>query len=81
MSKLPSPKTPRALLISAGCPTPTPTVHYFVETRTCTLNDGTPAFEFIYECFKTGARRRWGYQERTLLTDVELEEEIEQEGN
>ena len=79
--KVPMPKVTRAILMSAGCPHPTPTVHHYVATNPTTLPDGQPVFEHIFQCFKTGARRRWGYEDRVVLTEIELKVDIEREGN
>ena len=60
--KLPKPETTRAFLRSDGYIRETITAHIYVETRLVDLpgpGDGQ-AYEFVYECFKTGARRRWG---------------------
>ncbi len=45
------------------------THHVFVETRPCTIpaRVGVPAsdaWEFVYECSRTGQQRRWGLVER-----------------
>ncbi len=86
--KRPTPKVTSAILISEGCNTPTPTRHHFVETRATTVPNPNPdeagqipIWEFVFKCFKTGVDRRWGYEPRTVLTDVELAREIEAEGN
>ena len=42
------------------------TLHFYVETRPCTVRDGA-AWEHIYECIRTGERRRWGCDQREEL--------------
>lgn len=61
---LPRPQTLTANLESEGIKG-TVTLHRYVDTIPCDV--GGPAFEFIYECSLTGARRRWGLIERIDL--------------
>jgi hypothetical protein len=56
-SKLPKPEVTRAKLVSTGIHKPTWTTHHYYETRPI---EGTDEFEFVFACFKTGAKRRWG---------------------
>lgn len=61
----PSPETKEVLLVAPGASEAT--LHFWVETRECTLPgpDGA-AWEFIFECSKTGARQRYGCQDRAV---------------
>jgi hypothetical protein len=55
--------------VSAGIHKTTWTTHHFYEARPIV---GTDEFEFIFACFKTGAKRRWGtYHREFLQTTVE----------
>lgn len=66
--KPPVPQTVRAMLVSAGVATPTYTWHRYIETKPVTLEFGDgDAWEHIFECEQTGARRRWG---TAYLTEV-----------
>ena len=70
-SKPPKPTTTRAVLVSEGFPNkPTWTVHHYVATE---LEDLGGSFGevwcMIYECFSTGARRRWGIE--TTAWDID----------
>lgn len=59
--KPPVPQTVRAKLVSTGTTIPTYTWHRFIESQITNLEFGDgEAWEFIYECEQTGARRRWG---------------------
>lgn len=62
------PTTHRAILMSTGFHKPTATTHFYVETRACEVRgpNGGPAWEHIYECFRTGAKRRWGLEHRSV---------------
>ena len=61
----PKPETTCAILMSAGCVRPTPTIHYYEETRAVVLpGPNGHAWEFLYRCAKTGVVRRWGVAER-----------------
>lgn len=64
--KPPKPETTRAVLVSAGLPRPTATVHHYYATRLVRfpgipgLTPDTQAWEYVFRCFRTGAERRWG---------------------
>lgn len=70
----PKPETTRAILPSAAFVRPGATVHFYRETRLTTIKGtgGRPdsqAWEHIFECAKTGARRRWGLEPVHGATD------------
>ncbi len=71
--KYPKPTTTRAYLISAGLEKPTPTVHHYYKTEPEILSgQGGAAWVHYYQCFKTGALRVWGNEERLqLVRDVD----------
>lgn len=64
--RIPLPETRRAILMSDG--THRPTVHVHVETRPCVVKNALgvsfPAYEHVFMCTRTNARRRWGVEPR-----------------
>lgn len=40
-----------------------PTLHIFLETRECVVDD-EPAYEYVFKCLETGSERRWGLVDR-----------------
>ncbi len=61
---IPSPESKRVFIFSTTLGKPTR--HMYVETRACSTDgpDGGPAWEHIYECEISGARRRFGVEDR-----------------
>lgn len=47
------------------------TPHRYVKTEECVLGSG-PAWEHIFECEVTGARRRFGAEKRSDLSEPEV---------
>lgn len=70
--KPPKPETLRAVLPSFGYPPggrPRWTEHHFVEAREALVGGPNPdAWEFVFECEETGAERRWGIVDRSVVT-------------
>lgn len=62
---LPKPESTPAWLVSAGIHKPTYTRHYYYETRALpvaidALGRQVQEYEFIFQCSRTEALRRWG---------------------
>ena len=82
MQQLPKPETRDAFLIPEG--QNEYSLHHYCETRLiegATVDDtpqGAPIeeYEFIYECFRTGARRRWGTYCPTQPAALDLDDEV-----
>ncbi len=68
--RTPKPQTTRAILISRGYDRPVATVHLYHSTHPVEIPgvfEGAPigyAWEHLFQCFKTGALRRWGTEHR-----------------
>lgn len=74
MIRVPRPEVKFALLVNSATGEPTP--HKYIETVECTLpilandeggNDvGGAAWQFLFECERTGVQRVWGTEDRAL---------------
>lgn len=69
-TKIPVPEATEVKLVSEGILKPTFTTHHYYETRVLSEDEVGTEYEHIFECFKTGAKRRWGtaFVERPIAT-------------
>lgn len=76
----PQPETTRAWLATAASHKLKWTLHHYKETRPVVIR-GQRYWEHIFKCYSSGAERRWGIEDREILTKSELDDIVRREGN